>query len=130
MMETFPFIFHTPTHVYPKGDSFKFGRGYEHSAAPQDPLQRRFTLSFKTIVWFRNEAGEFDATIEPEINALNLDQFYARHRTHKSFLYNHPVFGQLICKFASDVPLEMPKGIEGGSGATESFDLVLVEQPL
>ncbi len=129
-MQTFPFVNHVPTHVYPKGDSFKFGRGYEHTAAPQDPLQRRFTLAFNTMVWYKNAAGEYDPTIDVENNVLALDQFYAEHRYHKSFLYNHPVYGELICKFATDAPFQMPRGLEGGSGATEGFELVLVEQML
>jgi hypothetical protein len=129
-METFPFVNHVPTHVYPKGDSFRFGKGYEHSAAPQDPLQRRFTLSFNLLIWYRNGAGVFDATIDVENNALAMDEFYALHRSHKKFLYAHPVYGTIICKFAADAPFEMPRGLEGGSGATEGFSLVLVEQPL
>jgi hypothetical protein len=129
-METFPFIHHVPTHTYPKGDSFKFGRGYEHSAAPQDPLQRRFTLAFDLLIWEKNGAGVYDATIEPATNALAFDEFYAEHRTHKKFIYVHPVYGSMICKFAADAPFTMPRGLKGGSGATDSFEVVLVEQPL
>ena len=128
-MQTFPFINHVPTHAYPKGDSFKFGGGYEHSAAPQDPLQRRLKLSFSMLIWYKNDAGEYDATIDVENNALAMDNFYREHRTHKKFLYDHPVFGEMAVKFAADAPFEMPKGY-GGAGATESFELNLVEQPL
>lgn len=127
-METFNFPYHTPTHVYPKGDSFKFGRGYEFSAAPQLPIQRRFTLSFNTMVWFFNGSGVPDATIQPTLNILALDEFYRRHYTHLPFIYVHPVYGSLTVKFASDAPFEIPKSKPGGSGATEAFELVLIEQ--
>lgn len=127
-METFDFPFHVPTHNYPKGDSFKFGRGYEFSAAPQEPVQRRFTLHFNALQWFFDEDGQADETIEPQMNALALDAFYRRHYTWKAFIYPHPVFGPLKVKFAADTPFEMPKGVEGGTGVTESFELVLIEQ--
>lgn len=129
-MLTFDFPYHVPTHVYPKGDSFKFGKGYEFSAAPQQPIQRRFTLYFNTIQWFFNASRVADATINPQLNALALDNFYKAHLTHKAFIYPHPIFGNLTVKFASDVPFEMPKGLTGGTGATEEFSVVLVEQPL
>jgi hypothetical protein len=127
-METFDFPYHTTRHVYPKGDSFKFGRGYEFSAAPQLPVQRRFVLSFPTIQWFLDAAGTADASIEPQINALALDEFYRRHYTWKTFIYPHPVFGEIKVKFAADAPFEMPKSLPGGTGATDEFELTLVEQ--
>lgn len=130
-METFDFPFHVPTHSYPKGDSFKFGRGYEFSAAPQLPIQRRFRLHFNTMLWYFNEStGEIDGSVEPQTNIKVLIDFYELHMTHKKFIYPHQVFGNLIVKFATDAPFEVPKGMEGGSGAVEPFELVLVEQPL
>lgn len=129
-METFPFVNHVPTHSYPKGTSFKFGGGYEHSAAPQDPLQRRFTLKFAALIWYKNALNQYDATIDVENNALAFDNFYRAHRTHKKFIYNHPVFGAVTCKFAADMPFDMPTSIEGSGGVTEGFEIVLLEQPL
>lgn len=129
-METFNFPNHTPTHVYPKGDAFQFGRGYEHSVAPQEPLQRRFTLHFNALIWYKAGNGLYNETIDPENNALAFDSFYRRHRTHKKFIYPHLVYGLMFCKFASDVPFEMPKSLEGGHGVTDGFTVTLVEQPL
>lgn len=129
-METFNFPFHTPTHTYPKGDAFRFGRGYEFTSAPQEPVQRRFTLHFKAMQWFLNDAGQAINTESPQLNMLALDEFYRRHYSHKKFIYPHPVYGNLYVKFAPDVPFDMPKSLVGGSGVTEEFTLTLVEQPL
>lgn len=127
-METFSFPFHVPTHIYPKGDNFRFGRGYEFSAAPQLPVQRRFRLSFNVMKWEFNGSGVADATISPDTNIYALIQFYERHYSHKAFIYPHPVFGNITVKFAADAPFEVPKGILGGTGAVEPFELTLVEQ--
>ena len=129
-METFIFAYHIVSHVYPKGDSFKFGGGYEFSAAPQLPVQRRFRLKFPTMAWMRDGGGLISAAIEPELNIKALIDFYERHYTHKAFIYPHPIFGNLTVKFSADQPFEVPPSLPGGSGATESFELMLVEQPL
>jgi len=128
-METFNFNYHTITHNYPKGDSFKFGKGYEFSAAPQLPIQRKFRLYFGSISWFKKD-GVWDPTVEPTNNALALIQFYERHYTYKKFIYPHELYGNLTVKFATDSPFEVPKSLKGGSGVTEEFDLTFVEQPL
>lgn len=125
-LETFPFVNHTPTHAYPKGDSFKFGKGYEFSSSPQLPLQRRFKLKFNALIWY----GPTDNTTDAVNNAKNFDEFYARNLTHKKFNYVHPVFGTLIVKFAPDIPFEMPSSLPGANGVTEGFEITLVEQPL
>lgn len=129
-METFNFPYHHPTHSYPKGDGFKFGRGYQFSAAPQEPVQRKFTLHFNTMIWFLNEDNTPDRVTEPEKNMQLLVDFYERHYTHKKFIYPHPTYGNITVKFDTDHPLEIPRSLKGGSGATDSFELVLIEQPL
>lgn len=127
-METFNFPYHVPTHSYPKGDSFKFGRGYEFSAQPQLPVQKRFTLRFNVMKWEFDNSGVADASINPTTNILALIQFYEAHYSYKTFIYPHPVLGNINVKFAADAPWEVPKGIVGGTGAVESFEMVLVEQ--
>lgn len=130
-METFSFPYHVPTHAYPKGDSFKFGRGYEFSSAPALPIQRRFKLFFNAMIWYFDAVtGAADNSTDPELNMMALMEFYERHLTHKKFIYEHEIFGTLIVKFASDVPFEVPKSIQNSGGVVEPFELVLVEQPL
>lgn len=127
-LDVFSFPNHTVTHEYPKGNSFKFGGGYEFAATPITPIQRRFRLNFATMVWRKNASNQFDATIDAPNNILAFDQFYRAHLTHIPFTYNHEVYGALTVKFSADAPFVMPKGV-GGAGATEGFEIVLVEQP-
>lgn len=127
-METFDFSIHTPSHNYPKGDSFKFGRGYESAIKPQDPIQRTFTLKFAAMVYFLQANGAADVTTEPEINMQRLIAFYERHQMWKSFVYPHPLYGNLTVRFAE--PLPVPQPIEKGNGVTEAFEIKLIEQIL
>jgi hypothetical protein len=129
-METFNFAYHTPTTVFPKGDGFKFGRGWEFSAAPQLPIQRRFILHFNAVKWFQNLDGSADLISSPEYNAQLLVDFYERHWSHQKFIYPHPLYGDITVKFAPEEPLQIPKTQEGGMGVTDSFQITLVEQPL
>jgi phage-related protein len=127
-MEIFDFPNHTVTHVYPKGDSFKFGNGYEFAAKPFGPPQRTFKLTFEAMVWFLNDDGSADTATEPGINMQRLIEFYEEHQTWKKFLYPHPVYGTLIVRFKE--PLETPQSLKNAAGATDKLELTLVEQPL
>jgi hypothetical protein len=130
-MDTFPFTQHVPgPPIYPKGDGFQFGRGYTFASAPQLPLQRRFKLKFDYLCWRRNGADAFDATIEPATNALAFLNFYEKHTGWKSFIYVHDVYGSLIVKFAADTPPQIGEPMKGGSGVTDGFDVMIIEQPL
>lgn len=130
-LELFPFDVHTTTWSFPKGDGFKFGRGYSFSAGPQLPIQRTITLSFEAMLWLRDEDEEWSAEAEPlNLNIWALLKFYERHHTWKNFRYSHPILGELIVKFAPDSPLEIPKSRPGGSGATTDFTITLLEMPL
>jgi hypothetical protein len=128
-MDTFGFPYHSVTHIYPKGDGVRFGRGYIFTTKPQLPFQRIFRLHFNAMQWLFNGSGVADATINPSLNILALINFYEAHDTSQAFIYAHPVFGNLVVKFSPDTPLEVPKAIDGGTGTTEAFELFLVEQP-
>lgn len=129
-METFPFYMHHPVTVYPKGDGFKFGGGYEATHAPLEPLQRKFKLHFSAMIWFINETtGLPENTTEPHLNMLALDEFYRRHLSWKKFIYPHPSLGNINVKFSADNPWEHPKTLKGSGGVTDEFEMILVEQP-
>lgn len=127
-METFDFPFHITRTEYPdSGTRVQLGNSYIFTAPPQGPDQRTFILDFAAMKYFLNNQWEPDETIEPKKNMLALEKFYQRHQTHKSFLYDHPVHGQVTVRFKS--PLKPPKGLPGGDGATEGFSVELLEEP-
>ena len=127
-METFNLPYHRVSRRYPRtGTSLELGRGYQFTSPPPGRYQRQFVLKFPTLVYFLDDDGEADATIEPTLNMLAFIEFYEEHLLHKSFLYNHPDLGQITVKFAT--PFEEPDGVPQGNGASEAFEITLIEQP-
>lgn len=127
-METFDFPYHRVSRRYPQtGTSLEFGQGYQFTAPPAGRYQRQFVLKFPTLAYFENDNGQVDPTIQPQKNMLAFIEFYERHLLHKSFLYNHPDIGLVTVKFAA--PFEEPDGIPKGHGASEAFEITLIEQP-
>lgn len=127
-METFIWSMHTFATEYPEGFTLELGNAYQYAAEPRSPVdQRTFRLSFKTMKYFTNGAGQIDLTNSPIINLGLLDKFYRDHRMWKSFIYPHPVYGNVVCRFKR--PLSIPQGIEGGQGAVQGFSVELIEQP-
>ena len=124
----FPWIYHRYSTKYPEsGNRLELGGSYQFSSEPDGPDQRIFTLYFETMCYFTDASGAIDATVSPEINFAALENFYKTHRLWKSFLYDHPVYGQVTVKFSK--PLEIPKGIMGGFGSLEPFTIELIEIP-
>lgn len=127
-METFNFPYHTVQTTNPEsGLRGQFGGSYVFTAPPTDPDQRIFDLHFPVMRFFLDNLGELDSLTEATYNMYTLILFYQRHKLHESFYYNHPVHGQLIVRFNS--PLVEPKGLPGGGGAVEGFDIQLMEVP-
>lgn len=128
-MDTFNFPYHIVSHSYPKGDSFQFGRGYQFTAVPQLPQQRTFRLNFNAMVYYLEDDG---VTLDhtggvPGLNMQALIDFYEVHRG-VTFIYPHPAYGNLCAQFAPGQVFETPKLIEGGNGATEPLEIMLLEQ--
>lgn len=144
-MKVFDFPYHTFRTEYPEsGNRVQLGGNYIFTAPPNGPDLRRFTLSFETMKYFiipRLAAGihldfvnnkysirapdSIDIETQPQINMGTLEAFYNEHKLHKSFIYPHPVYGNVEVKFMS--PLKIPEGIKGGGGALESFQIELIE---
>lgn len=59
-----------------------------------------------------------------QINMTALEAFYSYHKLYRSFIYPHPVYGNVECKFFS--PLKIPEGV-GNMGALKDFTLELIE---
>lgn len=87
---------------------------------------RLFSLDFPLLL-----LQEADHSIEtgliyrPELNFNELKAFYVRHKSYKPFIYNHPVYGDVVVRFAK--PLSLPKKKPGGVGVVEGFTLELQE---
>lgn len=126
-MAIFTFQNHTCETNYPdSGFRAKLGNSYTFTAPPPAPDQREFTLKFALLKWFTNSSG-LDRTTMPEINLALLDDFYNRHKTWATFVYKHPVYGDLPCRF--NKPLKIPAGVPGGDGAVKDIQIDLIEAP-
>lgn len=126
-MATFNFPYHKQSTKYPEsGKRMQMGNSYMSAAEPSGPDQRVFMLDFATMKYFL-VAGVISPTFKPEINLAALEAFYKEHRLWKTFIYPHPVYGNVNVKF--NKPLEIPKGISDGDGAVEAFSVELIEQP-
>lgn len=127
-LETFNFPYHTVETTNPDSSTrIQMGNSYIFSAAPSAPDQRSFKLYFKTMKVYETSGGAIDYVTDQAMNFMRLVQFYQTHKTYKSFLYPHPLHGTVEVKFKS--PLVEPKGVEGGFGHTEAFDVEFIEIP-
>lgn len=127
-METFPCAYFTFSTQYPEsGTRIQLGRSYQYDAMPEAPDQRIFTLTLQGMYYFVNINDEIDHTILPERNIAVLEDFYNEHKRAKSFLFNHPVYGEVECKF--NTPLEIPEGKAGANGLVENIQVELIEIP-
>lgn len=127
-METFNFPYHLENTEYPESSTrMQFGKNWTFAAAPNAPDDRVFMLTFEALKYFLDSEGQIDTTTEPLKNMGALEEFYQNHGTWKNFLYDHPRFGVVTVKFKR--PLVTPKPLPYGTGATEAFEIVLIEQP-
>lgn len=123
-------IFNFPYHRFSTENpdsSFRLqlGGSYQFSAPPSAPDQRIFKLKFNMMQYFVNTDGTINREKNPEYNAALLDEFYRLHKTHATFIYPHPIYGNLVCSF--NKPLVMPE--TGDFGIVYNIDLELIERP-
>lgn len=124
----FSFPYHTVETEYAElSVSGTTGRSYKVTGPARAPSLRSFTLNFPTMLILTDLNGQLSPLISPEINLLALERFYQDHRMAKPFVYDHPLFGWVRCRFGE--PLKIPQGIAGGGGSVESFSTKLVEEP-
>ena len=127
-MATFNFPYHTFSTENPEtGFRAKFGGSYVFTAVPDSPDQRVFKLNYPIMKFFTSPDGSVNSTDSPLINMKTMIDFYHEHKLHKTFVYEHPIYGNVNVKF--NKPLPEPLGIPNGQGAVESFEVELVEIP-
>lgn len=83
--------------------------------------QRHINLTFVGMKDF----PENRATDNPT-NFRTLYNFYLRHGTYKSFIFEHPVYGDLIVRFGKT--LVVPTRVKDGLGTVDSFNILLIEK--
>lgn len=128
-MQTFNWAKHKFETHYPESSvRVQFGKSWQFAAKPDAPDQRTFKLSFTGFKYYIDAAGNAEATTSEFINnMLALELFYQSVRLYESFVYPHPVHGNIVVKFSK--PLLVPKGLAGGNGVLEDFTIELIEQP-
>lgn len=99
--------------------------GWSFSSRPNVPYQRRFRLKLYGLRWYLDPVTDFyDATINPNFNANNLEQFYSRHQTWNPFSFTHPHLGALTVRFAQAV--QVPPSPEGSNGWLEAVEVMMI----
>lgn len=89
--------------------------GWEFTARPTVPYQKKFKVMLHGLKWFLNPTtGLFDTTSSPTINARRLELFYEAHGQWDPFTWNHPHMGPLTVRFASGVLI--PPGTKDSGG--------------
>ena len=127
-MEIFIWKYHTQSTEYPEGFTAKLGNSYTFAAEPSSVDQRLFKLSFPTMFYYMEVDGvTLNLAKLPSINMGALEAFYKVHRQWKSFIYPHPIYGDVVAKF--NKPLVVPQGTVAGNGSLQGFGLELLEQP-
>jgi len=125
-METFNFPFHRMRVEYPPtAPNIQLGRSYVFASRPLGPFQRKFILSFESMVIYQNVDKTADLATQPLINFMLLDKFYRDHGTHEVFIYPHELEGNMEVRFAD--PFKWPDGHVGGNGSVKPFEINLIE---
>lgn len=129
-MATFDFPYHTYETQYQENQfRARLGGNWLWTAAPDAPEQRIFKLSFKAMRWFFTSLSSdtIDRTATPQLNIAALEDFYKAHLLHTTFVYPAVYHGNVNCKF--NKPFILPKGVEGGNGTVQGFELEFIEIP-
>ena len=79
------------------------------------------------MAYFVDQNNEIDTAVFPGRNLAVLEQFYNDHKRAFSFIFPHPVYGNVTCKF--NRPLEIPPGVPGGNGLVQDPEVELIEIP-
>lgn len=82
---------------------------------------RTFELEFVGLKHYENAADGCD----PNLSFNRLYEFYELHGLHRRFVYEHPVYGDVVVRFAK--PVTIPKKILDGKGSLNSFTVSLIE---
>lgn len=128
-MDTFDFC---PNRYVPEtlpregGASTVSMNGWQFSAKPNTPYQRRFKITLHGLRWYLNGSGYYDNTTNPTFNAKRLEEFYERNETWQSFLFQHQHIGPtpFECRFLN--PVAVPAGLANSGGFLAPLEIQLI----
>jgi hypothetical protein len=101
--------------------------GWQFTARPTTPFQRRFKITLHGLRWYTYDDGRYDPVTDPDHNAHLLERFYAEHEMWKPFTWVHPHIGYapIECRFQS--LLNVPAAIPNSAGLIEPLEVNLIE---
>lgn len=98
--------------------------GWDYTPNPVLPYRRRFKLILEGLRWYTTEHGFLDLVHDREHNAGALENFYAYHRKHIPFEYEHEWLGVLLLRF--DGPVNIPRAIPNSGGLVEPLEITAI----
>jgi hypothetical protein len=99
--------------------------GWQFSARPTTPYQRRMKLTLHGLRWYVDAAtGRYDYTTNPTFNARALERFYEAHELWRPFTLPHQHFGDMTVRFAQ--ALTVPAGEANSGGFIKPFEVMLI----
>lgn len=126
-MALFPFTyFEIETKNPESGYRGQFGNSYVFTSQPNAPDQRIFNLTFPALKYYSIN-GSLSSSLNEENNMLALIEFYQDHKLHKSFDFEHPLYGSLKVKF--NKPLVEKPAQKGSNGVVIDQEVELIEVP-
>jgi hypothetical protein len=127
-LQTFDFPTHVTSVSYPKrGAQVKLGGNWTYTTKPNAPAMKSLQLRFDGLWWFKDSNNVLSATIQPKLNLLALENFYAAHELHQEFIYPSDRYGNMIVRF--EEPLVIPEAVKNGNGLVKDITIKLIQQP-
>jgi len=107
--------------IAPDEPQVKDFNGWDYTPYPVLPYRRRFKITLEGLYWRFAPNGTIDYATDPETNAGVLEAFYADHRLHKPFNYQHQYMGLIEMRFAA--PVSVPKSLQNSNGLLAPFEI-------
>lgn len=107
------------------GGAYAVGHSWYVGGIQLEPLITATGLIYTNGAPVTRTQGQISDTEGFQTNMATLEAFYNRHKLHKTFIYPHPVYGNVEVQFHS--PLKIPEGNIGGNGSVKDFTIELVE---
>lgn len=98
--------------------------GWQFSARPTTPYQRKVKLTLHGLRWYLKEDGTYDFDTNAQFNARALERFYEAHETWLPFTLKHQHFGDMTVRFAT--PVTVPAGEMNSGGFIKPIEVTFI----